>query len=126
MFEIFNNENIKISIDYPYVVEDYVNFLLKIKIANFYGEHNFCICKNELQKAILELDSLFNKMVGEVKLSDYDSESYIYLKMDNNQMVSLRGQLGSEWEDNLWIFKLEVDKTIIKLLISNFNKLIRI
>jgi len=125
MFEIYKNENIEINIDFPYAVEDYVNFLFKIKVDNFYGEHNFCVSKNDLKKSLEKLNLLYSQMIGEVKISDYDSESFIRF-IANRQAVSVQGQLGSEWEDNLWIFKQELDQTIIKLLIDNINKLLQI
>lgn len=124
MFEIYNNENIVIEIDSHYIVEDYINFLLKIKSYNFYGEHNFCVNLNDLKNIIVQLNSLYNSIGKEIKIADYDSESFICFKFNNDKAVSIYGQLGAEWEDNLWVFKQEVDQTIIQILISSLSELI--
>lgn len=126
MFEIYNNENIEINIHSPFIVEGYINFIFKIKLYNFYGEHSFCISIHNLKKIIEQLSTLYNQMTGDIKLSDYDSESFICLKIEDNKMISINGQLGSEWEDNLWVFRHEVDQTIIQSLITNFNNMILI
>lgn len=122
--EVYCSENVKINIDSPSIIEEYINFLLKIKVGCFYGEHNFCIQLGELREIIEQLNILYEQMTGEIKLFDYDSETYISLEIINNSRLCLCGQLGSEWEDNFWRFHEEVDQTIIKLLIDTFNKMI--
>ena len=122
--EIYNSGNIKINIDSPFFKDEYVNFLLKIKAYQFCGEHNFCININDLKELISKLHRLYNDMRGEVKLTDYDSESFICLQIIGNSDVCLVGQLGSELEDNMWIFKHNVDQTIIKLLLNCFNEFV--
>lgn len=123
MIEIYNNGNIKISIDSTFSIDEYVNFILKIKSYKFYGEHNFCISKTNLTNAIKQLQELYNCMEGNVTLCDYDSESFISFEFNNNHAY-IYGQLGSDLENNLWRFKQEVDQTIIMLLVVNLNKLI--
>ena len=123
MIEIYNNGNIKISIDSIFSIDEYVNFILKIKSYKFYGEHNFCISKTNLANAIKQLQELYNCMEGNVTLCDYDSESFISFEFNNNHAY-IYGQLGSDLENNLWRFKQEVDQTIIMLLVVNLNKLI--
>lgn len=121
--EIYNNGHIKINVEKPCTAEDYINFLLQIKAYQFNGEHNFCISLIDLKEIICKLNKLYTDLAGEVSFGDYDSQSFISLKMSENNQVCLTGQLGSEWEDNMWIFKQDVDQTIIQLLIKCFNNL---
>ena len=124
MFEIYNDQNIEFFIYDPYIKENYVNFTIKIKLYNFCGEHNFCVSIKDLKNFIQRLTVLYKNDSEETKLCDYDSESFIRLKSNEDKTISLFGQFGSEWEDNLWIFKQDFDQTIINLLNINLNKLI--
>lgn len=123
ILEIYNNGYIEINVDNPYITDGYINFLLRIKAYQFYGEHGFCINVIDLKELTHKLNKLYKDLTGEVVLADYDSESFISLKMSENNDVCLIGQLGSKWEDNIWIFKQDVDQTIIQLLINCFNNL---
>lgn len=124
MFEIYNNQDIELFICKSYEKENYLTFTVKIKLYNFYGEHSFCVAVDELRTFIQQLAILYENNNMEAKLCDYDSESYISLTSNIDKTISLFGQLGSEWEDNLWRFKQDFDQTIINLLIINLSKLI--
>ena len=123
ILELYKSKYIEMDIDEPYVKQDYVTFLMKIKAYRFYGEHSFCMHFNNLIELTHRLSQLYNEMSGEVRFNDYDSESFICLRFIENNYVSITGQLGSEWEDNVWTFKYNVDQTIINLLINSFNEL---
>ena len=121
--ELYKSKFIEMNVVEPYIKEEYVTFLLKIKAYQFYGEHSFCIHFNNLIELTHQLRQLYDKMSGEARFNDYDSESFICLRFIGNNYVCITGQLGSEWEDNVWAFKYNVDQTIINLLINCFNEL---
>ena len=124
MFEIYNNRNIELYLYNAYTKENYITFIVKLKLYNFCAEHSFCVAVNELRNFIRQLATLYENNSVEAKLCDYDSESFVSFKSNTDKTISLFGQLGSEWEDNLWRFRQNFDQTIVNLLIVNLSKLI--
>ena len=116
--EIYNDGESKFLLKKLFTVEEYITFMVKIMIGEDYsGAHSFCINKFNLKDIIDEFKKMNANLFGEVNINDYDSESYLKFKVKEGE-VFLKGQLGSSFEKNIFIFQHEFDQTIIKRLVT--------
>jgi hypothetical protein len=101
---------------------------LKIRVhinSIFTGSDEFYLTEGQIKAFIDTLTAMHRDLKGkcEIKNTDLDSDSYIILEMGDFGHLSIVGQLGATWKDDLMKFKLSADQTILPRLtqvLSNF------
>ncbi len=144
-YNIYLSQRAKMDIKYLYTVQRHITFVVKVQSESFYGEHGFCVDKEDIQKAILLLDDISKNSRGECLIRDYESSSFIKLHFDiikflenfkflflktRHRVVERRclivtGQFGFDSEYQRLRFSFEADETAaasLKFALEKMNK----
>lgn len=115
---IFSSENNALEMHHVFTVDSYVTMLVKVKSGDFTGSTNFCISKESLTVTIETLSKLLNDLSGTCIINDYDSDSFLFFKIDQHGHVLSEGQIGGSHQDNFMRFKTCMDQTVLYNLIQ--------
>ena len=131
MLEIKNNLELKTNSDTKqllfatrYLVQINFTFDLTVKSGDFSGRSYFCVRTDQLRELAEELSKMVDKLEGETKLEDNDSDASVAFKIESNGHLVVSGQVGGTHDDHYMKFEFQTDQTSIPEFISEINQLL--
>lgn len=92
--------------------------LIKIRYKDFNGQFIYYIEDDNITEYIKSLRTLNDEELGELLITDMDSDSYIKLEKIKHGHMIISGRLGSTFQENYLMFKFTADQTVIPNLIN--------
>lgn len=92
--------------------------LIKIRYNEFKGQFVYYIEDDNITEYVKLLKTLNDEVLGELLITDMDSDSYIKLEKIKNGHMIISGRLGSTFQENYLVFKFPADQTLIPNLID--------
>ena len=95
--------------------------LIKIRYKDFNGQFVYYIEDDNIVEYIKSLKELNDGDLGELLITDMDSDSYIKLEKIKYGHIIISGQLGSAFQENYLVFKFPADQTVVSNLIDRLT-----
>lgn len=108
-----------------YLVQINFTFDLTVLADSFGGTSHFCVRREQIEKLCSDLTEMKERLSGNTKLEDNDSDASVCFQIENLGQVWVFGQVGGSHEDNYVKFKFQTDQTCIEPLIEDFHKLLK-
>lgn len=118
---LFSSKQHELILEHLYTVEDYFTFNIQVKSGVFAGASNFCLPKEKICSLIKELSVMSNKLEGNCRIEDSDSDAFLVMEMDNLGHISFYGQIGGSHEDHYLKFRYTIDQTVLINLVRVFK-----
>lgn len=115
--DIYRKDGYCFSIELLYVVEGYFTYNFMVVSGKFKGEATFCLSESYLKQVKEQITRVLSVNRGEIKILDYDSESFLDLYLDG-MTFTVRGKFGNDEDDNSLKFEFLADQTFLQLLKS--------
>ncbi|MGM9970945.1 MAG: hypothetical protein ACI35W_00875 [Anaeroplasmataceae bacterium] len=99
------------------------NTSLSVEIFSdrFYGNTNFLVNYNDLILFYRKIEDMYNTLVGEASIKDYDFGSYLNVECDDIGKFVFKGVLISESFQELK-FLNKIDQTYLKDFLNDFSE----
>ena len=111
---IFENEETLFDVTHL----DDGGLMIRIRHNDFCGSFVYYIEEPNIIEYVESLKELDENEVGNLRISDMDSDSYIKFEKMRYGHMMISGQLGSSFKENYLFFKFPADQTIITNLIN--------
>ncbi len=118
--EVFINNVCYLKFRKECTVQGYTTFTIYAKSDEYCGAHPFCMSNQEIMTVLDALRNADDKLYGQIKLADNDSESFLLINVER-QSVIVEGQIGICFGDNFLRFKQRLDQTVLRLLYDCFE-----
>ena len=120
-----NRKTEKLSFATRYLVQINFTFDLTVLSESFGGTSHFCVRREQIEKLCADLTEMKERLSGNTKLEDNDSDASVSFQIENLGQVWVFGQVGGSHEDNYVKFKFQTDQSCIEPLIEDFHKLLK-
>ena len=120
-----NRKTERLSFTTRYLVQINFTFDLTVLADSFCGTSHFCVRREQIEKLCADLTEMKERLSGNTKLEDNDSDASVNFQIENLGQVWVFGQVGGSHEDNYVKFKFQTDQTCIEPLIEDFHKLLK-